>query len=704
MYTLKIGDDLIYSPSFDELALQNTIVSLELNRTGTLQFQIPPTHPRYEAVKKIQADIELYEDEVMLWKFRILDDEIDFHNFKKVICEGELSYLLDTIQRPYEFQGRPRDLFEQFLNVHNSQVEERKQFKLGIVDIIDSNDYVNRSAGNSSRTLEAINEKLIKTHGGYIRTRHETDGNYLDCIADYNSVNTQEIRFGENLLDITRFIKGENIKTAIIPLGAETDEDGINGVKKRISIASVNGGKDYVFDQAAVNLFGWIWDTVEMDDVTNPANLKSKAEAYLKECINFQMVLELTAFDLHLVDVNIKGIRLGDWIRVVSEPHGLDRLFLVSKIDIDVSNPEQSKIYLGGVTEVFTANAARAKREISEAVQKVANSSFKEINDKVESATNLITGVDGGYVHIKRAQDGTPQEILILDTPSPDTARHLLRLNRNGIGFSTTGINGPYRNAWTIDGNLVADFIGSGSMLCDRIRGGSLVLGAAPDKVDGSLSVVDSNDFQVLSANKNGVGIGGDYLAYYSDGRDMPLRVGGFNVVERNTPGYGWYYYWESDVSRKNGIATDGPWVVWGGWNLGNPDNPANYRFVVFDDGRCKAMSWITGSRAEDKKNIVEFTDSALDEVRKTKVYEYDLKSSDEHHIGFVIGEDYDISEKVLDGDGSGVEMYNSLALAYKAIQELEEKVTKLEQKGFRKWFGRVIKWLKRVKEGAKNG
>ena len=52
----------------------------------------------------------------------------------------------------------------------------------------------------------------------------------------------------------------------------------------------------------------------------------------------------------------------------------------------------------------------------------------------------------------------------------------MIRLNKNGIGFSTSGYNGVYRNAWTIDGNLIADFITSGTMYADRIKGGTLAL------------------------------------------------------------------------------------------------------------------------------------------------------------------------------------------------------------------------------------
>ena len=94
---------------------------------------------------------------------------------------------------------------------------------------------------------------------------------------------------------------------------------------------------------------------------------------------------------------------------------------------------------------------------------------------------------------IGRAEDGHPEEILIMDAPSKETARNVIRMNKNGIGFSTSGYNGVYRNAWTIDGNLVADFVTTGSMLADRIRGGTLEVGGSGLGKDGEIILKDKD-------------------------------------------------------------------------------------------------------------------------------------------------------------------------------------------------------------------
>lgn len=127
--------------------------------------------------------------------------------------------MLDSIQRPYEFQGSPNELFKQFIQIHNSQVEPSKQFIIRNVNVPDSNNYINRENSNYSNTWDATNDKIINTNGGYIETGLLEEGKrYIDYIEEYTHINSQIIQFGENLLDITQYAKGENIKTAIIPI------------------------------------------------------------------------------------------------------------------------------------------------------------------------------------------------------------------------------------------------------------------------------------------------------------------------------------------------------------------------------------------------------------------------------------------------------------------------------------------------------
>lgn len=84
--------------------------------------------------------------------------------------------------------------------------------------------------------------------------------------------------------------------------------------------------------------------------------------------------------------------------------------------------------------------------------------------------------------------------------------------------------------------------------------------------------------------------------------------------------------YWETSGSQLNGIGAYGPWAFWGGWNGGSAFKKENYKFLVTEDGVCKAMSWVTGSRAEWKQDIREYEDGALEKVLGSTVYRYQLK------------------------------------------------------------------------------
>lgn len=127
-----------------------------------------------------------------------------------------------------------------------------------------------------------------------------------------------------------------------------------------------------------------------------------------------------------------------------------------------------------------------------------------DIATAVSNATNLITGGLGGYVVINTDANDKPQEILIMDTASVATAVHVIRINKNGIGFSSNGYNGPFTNAWTIDGNLVADFITTGTMSANRIKGGTLSLGGAGN-ADGVILIYNASGQEIGRWDKDGI-------------------------------------------------------------------------------------------------------------------------------------------------------------------------------------------------------
>ena len=163
-----------------------------------------------------------------------------------------------------------------FLDNHNAQVEQAKQFKIGNITVTDPNNYIVRSDTNYKTTWDSLNEKLVEPLGGYLFVRHEEDGNYLDYLVDFQTISSQSIEFGKNMIDISQTLKGADIATALIPLGAQ-----VEGTDERLTIKSVNNDVDFIYDQNAVNTYGWIFKTQEWNDVTEPSNLLTKAQQAL---------------------------------------------------------------------------------------------------------------------------------------------------------------------------------------------------------------------------------------------------------------------------------------------------------------------------------------------------------------------------------------------------------------------------------------
>lgn len=104
MYRIFLDDELFYDPRIPELALTDMTCEMEVNKTGTLKFTIPATHPKKDVPKKMYSVLSLYQDDEWLYSGRVLSDGEDFYGNRTIECEGELSYLLDRQATSYEAQ------------------------------------------------------------------------------------------------------------------------------------------------------------------------------------------------------------------------------------------------------------------------------------------------------------------------------------------------------------------------------------------------------------------------------------------------------------------------------------------------------------------------------------------------------------------------------------------------------------------------
>ena len=450
MYKVLVNGALMCDSRIEELALINPVVDLEENKAGSFSFTIPPDHPKYDAVMRRKSVIQVIVDEEIKFCGPCIEAETDFFKRKKIYCEGELTFFNDSIQRPARYQNiTVRGLLEALVANHNAQVEESKWFKVGIVTVTDPNNSL-YCYTNMESTMTCMKEDLLDDLGGILRIRYENGERYIDYLAESPNTNSQVIKLGKNLLDFKSNIDSSDIATAIIPLGKTQETSEIEGLETKLTIKSVNNGVDYVYNQDAVGAYGMITKTVEFSDVTNPSILKTKGEQYLADIQFENVVIEAKAVDLHMVDKEIEGFKLSDRIRVLSEPHGMNRYFRATKQTFNLNNPASDTITLGkleyvGLSAQTNQVATQSKAQSSAAV-----------NQAVENASQIIANAMGGYV-VK-----TNDEILIMDTNDIATATKVWRWNINGLGYSRNGYAGPYELAMTMDGAIVANMIKAG--------------------------------------------------------------------------------------------------------------------------------------------------------------------------------------------------------------------------------------------------
>lgn len=252
-----------------------------------------------------------------------------------------------------------------------------------------------------------------------------------------------------NLKEINYKGKSTNFATRLYAYG-----------KDGLSFASINDGKPYVDDNTYSSRVICAYWKDERYEVAE--NLLEDAKKNLASMAVPQRSYDCNVIDLAATNPEMYGFQDFSMFSVITLIDDSKNARINHQV-VERWNypyyPEKNKVILSTVVPKIQSQIVQVQQQINN-----PNSNFQQIQQsKIDNATNWLTGADG-YVIAVKDDNGTWKEILFLDTPSAETAKNVLRINTNGIGFSTNGVNGPYRNAWTIDGSLVADFITTGTL------------------------------------------------------------------------------------------------------------------------------------------------------------------------------------------------------------------------------------------------
>lgn len=384
MYTIKIDEKVFYDARLPDYQVTEARLQQEVNKAGTFVMRFYPQHPLYDLPRKMKSIVTVLQNRTVLFRGRILNENIGFYGDKQLTCEGQLAFFNDSVVRPYSYKGSVQGYLEMLIDQHNSQVDSDRRFSLGNVTVTDPNDYITRSASAYPNTMEELQDKLVKLLGGYLMPRISGDTIYLDYLVDTDIKNLQDVEFGRNLLDLSMILKGQDIATAIIPLGAKQEDD------SRLTIKSVNNGLDYVSDPETVEKYGLIYKTITYDDVTLPENLLRKGREALGEAMHPTQTINVTAADLSSAGYDVQSFRFGRYERVRSAPHGIDTYMLVSKMTTDLLNPASNKLTLGMTRKSYTEYQFQIQKDQEKGVLDIFENTKEEMKDlKAETNSGL---------------------------------------------------------------------------------------------------------------------------------------------------------------------------------------------------------------------------------------------------------------------------------------------------------------------------
>lgn len=299
---------------------------------------------------------------------------------------------------------------------------------------------------------------ILDVFGG----EYEWDNLNIRLLASRGADNGVRVAYGKNLTDLNQEENIESVYNAVLGY-AVVDDRTYTG-----DIQYVGGSS---FSNPNVKLVDFS-DDYENDDVPTTAQLSTKAANYIAthEIGVPNVNLEISFVPLWETEeykdiAPLEAVSLCDTVHVEYPALGVTASAKVIQTEWDVINERYLSMQLGDArTTLSTAVEQSIQNGITEHVSSVMDSA-------IDHATAMITGGLGGYVVLGRNADGQPEEILILDNPDKYQAVNVIRMNRNGIGFSNNGYNGTYRNAWTIDGQFLADNITGGTMSAGSIEG-----------------------------------------------------------------------------------------------------------------------------------------------------------------------------------------------------------------------------------------
>lgn len=318
--------------------------------------------------------------------------------------------------------------------------------------------------------LGGVEGSLLDTYGG----EYEFDNFTIKLHKNRGSNTGIIIGYGKNLTDIKQEKKISETYTALFPYARYTPEKDEDAEEEPEEVTVTLSEKIIYSTQATrpkVLTMDFSDKFSEGEEITEAA-LRRKATAWAASSGYNKPSVSISVSFVHLWQspeyaqyALLERVNLCDTVTVNYEKLGVKTTAKVIKTVYDCLKEKYTSIELGDAKSNFADTVNRTTKDIEAVkteVKEQQTATAKKITAAIARATALITGQNGGYVVLNPSEN--PQEILIMDAPSIETAVKIWRWNSGGLGYSNKGYNGPYTTAITQDGQIVADFITAGEI------------------------------------------------------------------------------------------------------------------------------------------------------------------------------------------------------------------------------------------------
>lgn len=308
--------------------------------------------------------------------------------------------------------------------------------------------------------LGGVRGSILDTYGG----EFEFDGYTVRLWNQRGQDRHVVIRYGKNLTDLKQEESIANTVTGVYPFYA-SDAGYVELPEKVVSAASA---ANYPYPRTIP-----LDMTQDFDELPTVAQLRAAAEQYVAGAsigvpsVSLSLSFANLADTLEYADTAAEQVELCDTVGVIFERLGVETSAKVVKTVWNVLAERYNALEIGDTRTTLAQTIAAADEKAAEAVTTTA------LEKDIKRATDLLTGVNGGFIVWHTNADGKPYELLIMDEEDEAQAQSVWRFNEAGWGHSSTGIGGPYTMAATIDGGIVADYITAGTLTGLEINNGS---------------------------------------------------------------------------------------------------------------------------------------------------------------------------------------------------------------------------------------